>query len=327
MGKPGRSHRTPGKLMAFRAAMGREAGIFRNTLARNGWARTQIFLDLNSGPAEKNGLAWSQCCTTAIAARHVMHIVQGGYPAEVRSFEIIPSTRRKLIANLAEFLPNMPGVSGIRWTRHETGLWTCGDGLGTLTVEEDSTRLHRFPGKASVFVAHDPNSFGSWSMGDPVFDSLDRAKYLTTGHWIGFNAGSVKRMASSVNQPEQIERWKEYCRLLNRLLDGIGTPGHRPSHDIVLFRVLGDSDQWAYLLTCHTNFVPAMRADILKGMGQAGLTVDPILRSAEPERFAEQIHELTVPKEKVIPVRRRTIKIYRMEQYDNEVERQDPSAG
>ena len=178
-------------------------------------------------------------------------------------------------------------------------------------------------------------------MGDPVIDCLapNRVKYLTTAHWMNFN-GRVKMMATdSVNLEQQV-RWRNYMRLLDRVLE-IGTPTCRPEHDVLLFRVLKD-DQWAFLVTCHNKFVERTRADIVRGMGDAVVAVTPYLRSETPEAFSDQIRELTHTKEQLAQVRQRVRRRLRnaprsrshewkaTTQYDNEdgeMERQDPPPG
>lgn len=155
-----------------------------------------------------------------------------------------------------------------------------------LTLSNSDAREYTLPKMSemqAVFVHCDPNNVHQTPITKQFVKGFTRCTmYLVT---LGCNAGGIKRLPL-----DQREGWRDYVSLLTSSLSSW--------HDALLFWLVKDSSQWAYLC----NVPKKWRDDTIKlataskaakawSKGVGGVSL-----STHPEQFAEQLNRLFLTK-------------------------------
>ena len=210
-----------------------------------------LLVDLTAGDAAGDGVnPWWRASSPAIFA----HIASKYRAIRVRLYEIERGTYRTLIGNLAQ---RMPQVGFIRV--HEAS-WIHQDTASTVEVIcGDSRTLENFADLRPyewLFVNNDPNSMNGWALNmthlaEMMLQAQRYGSYICTLSTMGCNAGGCKLVG--------LEHRTSWFPPIER---SIGLLAEHPRLDLVLRKVVGDFNQWAYLL-----MVPVSKA-IPRQVGQ-----------------------------------------------------------
>lgn len=253
------SHRSPSKhLMQRTLAISEVVSAPQVVASMRQKARTplmyngHLLVDLTAGDAAGDGVnPWWRGSSPAILA----HIASKYRAIRVRLYEIERGTYGTLIANLALRMPQV-GFIHVRdasWIHQDTASTVeaiCGDSR----VLENFADLRPYEW---LFVNNDPNSMNGWALNmahlaDTMMQMRRYGCQVCTLSTMGFNAGGCKIVELERRAPSwfpPIER-------------SIGLLAEYPRLDLILRRVVGDFNQWAYLL-----MVPASKA-IPRQIGQ-----------------------------------------------------------
>ena len=222
------SNRTPIKHMILDKMVGKISGVL-SLDSPNVPCRANPFLvvDLCGG----DGLVTLEHdASPQILHKHCMWLRQRGKRADLIVFEERAITFDVLTENTA-------GMIG-------RGDW--------FTLHNADSRSFVMPGlreNQAAFVHCDPNCVDQIPLTRPFLDSWN--KYTTYLVTLGCNVGGVKKLPLSKR-----ETWFEYVSSLVRILPR--------NHDAVLFWLVNDSSQWAYLLSLPKCWSREFSSDIVK---------------------------------------------------------------
>lgn len=225
----------------------------------------QTAIDLTAGSGnhllgKTPAVRWQEGCSPGILSAHAMRQVANNRRiTDVRLCEQDQKAYDKLLPRLETELPRLHNYKapGVLWHMDTNDDWTAlsdrNDAFATLKVEPGSSdRFHyALPKDGDVLLVQDPNSFFGWTMGEKVFESVEKSniRYLTTVSAIGFNGGR----GSARNRMTNPDKWNVNVDLLYRLIDvPVG-------YDVILIPRMGVTpgklapQGWVYLVTIHDS--------------------------------------------------------------------------
>lgn len=215
--------RTPVKLAMLRALALGDVNFSRPH-------RGHVFVDLTAGNAKGDGInPWWRASSPAIFA----YIAAKFCNVRVRLYEIDKGTFYELIDNLSRRLPSLDYVHNGRgaW-RHSCTQSTVEAFRGDSSVLEDfgDVRRHEY-----LLVNNDPNHVQQWALN---MKHLTKCRgSITFMSTMGCNVGGNKMMPLSGRGG-----W------LERVIEALELVRKSERHDLRLARLIGDINQFAYLL-------------------------------------------------------------------------------
>lgn len=158
--------------------------------------------------------------------------------------------------------------------------------LTMMNTDARSFRLPTLKPMQAVFVHCDPNNVHQTPLTESFVSTFTKCTtYLVT---LGCNAGGIKRLPL-----DQRQGWYEYVSMLTSVL---------PSwHDAILFWLMSDADQWAYLCNVPTKWrdetislASSKTVQKLWPRGVGGVTF-----RSDPERFISELNRLFLTKDEM----------------------------
>ncbi len=250
----GKSAVTPCKHELLNRILGREAatiGIVNRKLDLN--LRCVQWLDLTAGdgiPAGEDGV-FHRNCSPGIMLHHLGYAAsRSGLRISLTATELNPVTFGRLRANVRQ----SPLLQS--WEEKTEDYWT--DGKSSAVYLNMDARELLPPNSAmqqAVFIYNDPNTIENWCL-TPEF--LARCPKMTTSlSTLGCNPAGLKRLPR-----ERRELWYDRIEMIRQTLQNW--------HDLCLFSV-GNSDQWAYLISAPQKWRDEITKDCQKAFEFADL--------------------------------------------------------
>jgi hypothetical protein len=275
--------RTPAKHRILFAHAGRDIGAAKYAapmLFRTPPYTGHLIIDLTAGDAVCDyNSAWERGSSPAIFS-----LLAAQHPnVRVRLYEINPSTFDRLITNLSAHLPELgyEQITDQSWRHRRQG--SVVDALREDGSQEIFADLR--PGEW-LYVSNDPNNMAGWTLNMQRFVELRQTRIAMFMSTMGCNSGGLKRL----ERPRR-DIWFDHIRKAERLIAGAGWL------DLVLFEILKDAAQWAYLQLVPRKWTQGTIKDMSRRFQKEQLEVAAFSFQEHPSEFADVCERLFLTKE------------------------------
>jgi hypothetical protein len=273
--------RTPVKHAMLRNHSGRDVGAAMYAARKlNLIYGGHCFIDLTAGDAHGDGInEWERASSPGIFSIHARNLPNVRGKLYEKSFTVFES----LIINLDYQLPfsGFEKISDLMW-RHTVTKST----IEAIHGDARDVVFDDLGDREWLYVFNDPNQMHGWCLNVEQFVAIKtRNRCITFMSTMGCNSGGLKRLELN----ERLS-WSDHVKGLMTIIERCSWL------DLVLFEIVGDAAQWAYLLLVPSAWIEKTIAETMRQSERDGVQMNGCSHKSDPRQFNVSLNRLFLSK-------------------------------